>query len=175
MRNRIETDRLVLRPFAETDWKSVVTYAGDIDVARATGRLPHPYSYADAKNWIAVTKTADRDHIYGIAKRDNHLIGCISLMAANETWELGYWLGQAFWHQGYMREAAQSLLSEAGRCLAPATISATVFHDNPRSLALLQVFGFHLVEDVSEFCIARGHAVDARRLGLNLAKECSNA
>ena len=175
MRDILKTKRLVLRPFVETDWKSLVNYAGDIDVARATGRLPHPYNYEDAQNWIAITKSAKADHIYGIANNDGHLMGCISLIDTNSRWDMGYWLGQKFWRQGYMREAGQAILSEAKRCLAPTTILATVFKDNPRSHAVLKAFKFQAIAEVSEFCVAQGHAVDACRLELNLASECSDA
>lgn len=168
MRDVIETKRLVLRPVVETDWKSIVSYAGDIEVARATGRLPHPYRYADAENWIAITKTANTDFIYGIANSDDHLIGCISLIATGGGWELGYWLGQEHWHNGFMREASTSLLVEAKHSLAPAHLTSTVFKDNPRSLAILQFLGFEVSSDCSHFCVARGHEVEAHQLTLFL-------
>jgi len=172
MRNTIETKRLILRPFVQTDWKSLVNYAGDSDVARATGRLPHPYSYADAQNWIEIAQASSEHHIYGIASKDNHLIGCISLMAKNDEtesdWELGYWLGQPHWHNGYMREASTALLEEATQHLAPTNLCACVFTDNPRSATLLRQLGFSLCGQSAEFCVARGHAVDAHQLTLSL-------
>ena len=168
MRDRLETSRLVLRSFIDTDWKSLVSYAGDIDVARATGRLPHPYSDADAENWIAITKTATTDHIYGIANSDDHLIGCISLIATDGGWEFGYWLGQKYWRNGFMREASTALLAEARCNLAPVNVTACVFKDNPRSLAILQYLGFEISGVSAEFCIARNHNVDAHQLTLLL-------
>ena len=168
MRDIIETKRLVLRPFAQTDWKPLVNYAGDINVARATARLPHPYSYADAQNWIELTQVPNENHIYGIALKAAHLIGCVSLTAKESTWELGYWLGQPHWHKGYVREASSALLDEARRHLAPADLCACVFIDNPRSLALLQYLGFSLCGQCTEFCVARGHDVEAHKLSLSL-------
>ena len=175
MRDIFKTERLVLRPFVETDWKAPVSYAGDIDVARATGRLPHPYSYADAANWIAITEAAHSDHIYGIADSDDHLMGCISLMVTNDGWDIGYWLGKKFWHMGYMREATQALLTETRQYLAPTTICATVFKDNQRSQALLSFFGFNIVSGLSEFCLARGRNVSSLRLQLKLIEAVENA
>lgn len=172
MRDTIETNRLTLRPFTQEDWKSLVNYAGDIDVARATGRLPHPYSSADATNWIELTQTDHGDYIYGIALKDGHLIGAVSLMKydsdKDQAWELGYWLGQAYWHKAYMREATTALLDEARIYLAPINLIAHVFTDNPRSLNLLLHLGFKPNAMTSLFCVARGHDVETSQLTRSL-------
>ena len=177
MRRKIETKRLILRSFESQDLNALVKYAGDIDVARATGQLPHPYTKADAQSWLNYnlqqSSAAAKSYIYAIASPENALIGCISLMPTNddkqaENWNLGYWLGQAHWHKGYMREACAALLIEARQTLAPTNICATVFTDNPRSAAILQHLGFTLTAQVSEFCVARGHNVEAHKLTLSL-------
>ena len=172
MRNKIETKRLVLRPFEVNDLDALVLYAGDIDVARATGQLPHPYTKAEAQSWLDFNQDQSNDpsanHIYAVATQDNHLIGCISLMSKEDSWELGYWLGQPHWHKGYMREASTALLDEARQCLAPTILCACVFTDNPRSAALLQHLGFTMCGQSQEFCVARGHNVDAHNLTLSL-------
>jgi len=176
MRAKIQTERLILRPFAAQDWKSLVNYAGALDVAVATARLPHPYSYEDAINWIEITiLKAKAEHIYAIANLDDHCIGCVSLISNPSGWELGYWLGQPQWHQGYMREATTALLTEARQNIAPKKISATVFKDNPRNLALLLSLGFSIVGQDSEFCLARGHGVPTHQLTLTFEEEAPNA
>ena len=81
MRNEIKTDRLVLRRFAASDCDSLVKLAGHFDVARATAALPHPYTDADAKTWIEITKDkSGTDHIYVVANVDDVCIGCVSLI-----------------------------------------------------------------------------------------------
>lgn len=176
MRNKIKTDRLILRRFVYEDWKSLVNFAGHFDVARATARLPHPYSYADAKNWIEVTKgKSGTDHIYAITTINDKCIGCVSLIPRQSNWELGYWLGKAHWHNGYMREAVAALLTEARPEIAPSKLHADVFVDNPRSLALLLSIGFKLTERASVFCVARGKAVETQKLTLLFEEETSDA
>ena len=59
MRNRIETERLVLRPFETQDLSALVLYAGDYDVAKATGQLPHPYTELEA--CLLYTSPSPRD------------------------------------------------------------------------------------------------------------------
>ena len=172
MRKKIETERLVLRPFETQDLTALVSYVGDIDVARATGQLPHPYTKTEAQSWLdfnlGQSSEPSTNYIYAIATQDNRLIGCISLIPKRDSWELGYWLGQPHWHKGYMREASSALLDEARRSLAPADLCACVFIDNPRSLALLQHLGFSLCGQCAEFCVARGHDVEAYQLSLSL-------
>ena len=176
MRNKIKTDRLVLRRFAVSDCEALVKFAGHFDVARATAALPHPYTDTDANTWIEITKDkSGTDHIYAIANADDKSIGCVSLIPHQTHWELGYWLGKPHWKQGFMREAISGLLNEARLKLAPATLHAAVFIDNPRSLALLHSFGFQLTERASEFCVARGETVETNQLTLIFEKEPPHA
>ena len=176
MRNEIKTDRLVLRRFAKSDCEAIVKFAGHFDVARATAALTHPYTNADAKNWIEITEDkSDTDHIYAIANADDKSIGCVSLLARQSYWELGYWLGKPHWKQGFMREAVGALLAEARPKLAPTTLHACVFIDNPRSLALLLSFGFEITERASEFCVARGETVETNQLTLSFGEEPNDA
>ena len=172
MRKKFKTERLVLRPFETQDLTALVSYAGDIDVARATGQLPHPYTKTEAQSWLEFNQgesnSSSSNHIYAVATLDGNLIGCISLMPNEDGWELGYWLGQPHWHKGYMREASSALLDEARQHLAPANLCAWVFTDNPRSLALLKHLGFTVCGQSAEFCVARGHDVKAHRLSLSL-------
>ncbi len=173
MRDEIKTDRLILRRFADKDLAALVDYAGDIDVARATARLPHPYNHADAVNWISISSDrSTSNHIYAIADIDDGLMGCVSLTVlgsdSGSDWELGYWLGQVHWHKGYMREAVTALLEFARPALAPVNIEASAFKDNPRSLALLTAFGFKRQKQASTFCLARGCTVAGKQLTLDL-------
>jgi len=172
MRNKIKTDRLVLRRFAVSDCEALVKFAGHFDVARATAALPHPYTDTDANTWIEITKDkSGTDHIYAIANMENECIGCVSLLPRQSHWELGYWLGKPYWKKGYMREAVAALLAEARQELALTAIHACVFIDNPRSFALLLSFGFKLTERASEFCVARGETVETNQLTLSYEKE----
>src|SRR5690606_40445391 len=48
----IGTPRLTLRLFEEADAQRIAYLAGDYDVARMCGRVPHPYPIAAAYSWI---------------------------------------------------------------------------------------------------------------------------
>ncbi len=176
MRAKIKTDRLILRLFANSDSEALVKHAGHFDVARATAGLPHPYTHTDAENWIGITKRqSGTNHIYAIANEDDTCIGCVSLTAKNSNWELGYWLAKPHWKNGFMREAVEALLTEARPELAPTTLHADVFIDNPRSLVLLREFGFQITGRASEFCVAQGQDVETNQLTLSFKKELLDA
>ncbi len=49
----IETARLRLRPFRDADLVDLVTMAGDWEVARWLAAMPHPYTQAIGRDWIA--------------------------------------------------------------------------------------------------------------------------
>ena len=57
---RIETRRLALRAPDFGDAGRIAALANDLDVARMTTRLPHPYGRDDAESFLA--RMADLDH-----------------------------------------------------------------------------------------------------------------
>ena len=48
----IETARIALRPFTAEDAPRVAALLENSNVARSTALVPHPYTLADAENWI---------------------------------------------------------------------------------------------------------------------------
>ena len=81
------------------------TPAGDVDVARMTARLPHPYTEFDAEEWIRGIE--DNEFVRGI-EFENYLIGLIgyTIDANDRSAELGYWIGRPWWGRGFVTEAA---------------------------------------------------------------------
>jgi len=157
MRIQLTTDRLILRPFDISDVEALVRACNDWDIARQTASLPYPYDNAHAESWLLLMASDDapKAHIYAITQ-DGDIIGCVSLMAVDEYWDLGYWLTKGCWHQGLMQEAVTALLAEADMTLTNTKITASVYADNPRSLALLNRNGFReTAPQRKEFCVAR--------------------
>src|SRR5262252_4456660 len=79
----IETERLRLRPLVLADAGAIERLAGDWEVARYTGSIPHPYPPGGALGWIRETwaeGAAGHKLVAGIEQRqDGILLGCIEL------------------------------------------------------------------------------------------------
>ena len=111
---RLTTDRLVLRPFSLEDAKDVQRLAGDRDVA-ATTNVPHPYEDGVAEKWIGGHEAAFRQGsrmVLAVTLRSGELVGAIglSLDEKHRRGELGYWIGKAFWNNGYCTEAVRAVV-----------------------------------------------------------------
>jgi [ribosomal protein S5]-alanine N-acetyltransferase len=171
MRDIIKSDRLTLRPFTMADVDQVCGLVGNYEVAKMLSRAPHPYSVQDAQNWISrhdAGRAAGTDFPYAITlTSDGTLIGCIGLHKAvrldeiaPNALEVGYWIGQPFWGQGYATEAGRALVAAFDEDLGPAPLVSGHFTENPQSGHVLEKLGFHYVgEPTTIFCVARNAEV----------------
>ena len=67
--------------------------------------LPDPYTLTDAQDWLSSLRFERGRYVWGIS-RDGEVIGMIGIDPTP-----GYWIGKEYWGQGYVREAAHSVLS----------------------------------------------------------------
>src|ERR1700674_3905994 len=94
----LETERLVLRAPRLEDAGKIVMLANERRIAENTARIPHPYTLADAKAFLAAANRSDRETTFVIALTDGVLIGACGLelregpSAAGTMPALGYWL-----------------------------------------------------------------------------------
>ncbi len=115
----IQTDRLVLRPFHIEDSKEVQRQVGSPKVAATTAAIPHPYPDGAAEEWISKHQgwfnSGTSVDFAIVLKGANKLIGNISLMInkANQKAEIGYWLGEEHWNNGYCTEAMKEVIKYA--------------------------------------------------------------
>jgi RimJ/RimL family protein N-acetyltransferase len=137
----LETERLVLRAPRFEDAKRVAALANDRRVAENTARIPHPYSLADAMDWIgSVNRTAGAASF--LIAAGGEVIGACGLDLRNGGPEIGYWLGAPFWGNGYATEAVRALIDHAfGEHGYPA-LHAGARISNPASRRVLEKCGF---------------------------------
>jgi len=126
---KLLTPRLKLRPFLVEDSTDVEKLAGNIKVAQMTLNIPHPYLPGMAKDWISnhAQGWQSKSHIsYAITiNTANTLIGAMGFAKLNDTTlELGYWIGEPYWGNGYATEAATRLIEFSFDVLGYKTITA---------------------------------------------------
>ena len=144
----LETERLVLRPWKETDAESLFEYAKDPDIGPIAGWPPHQ----NIEESLHIIKTVfTGPECYAICEKNtDKAIGAIELKLKDHTdmtdqedeCELGYWLGKPFWGRGYMPEAATELLRHGFETLGMTTIWCGYYDGNYKSKRVQEKVGF---------------------------------
>lgn len=145
---RMETERLILRPWQEEDAEDLYEYAADPLVGPAAGWPPHK-SVEESREIIrTVFFTVET---YAVCLKENDVaIGCVGLKRGSDTdmteredeCELGYWLGREFWGQGLIPEAARELLRHAFEYLDMNAVWCGYYEGNSKSRRVMDKLGF---------------------------------
>ena len=143
----LETERLILRPFALDDAPVVRELAGAPEVAATTLTIPHPYPEGAAEAWIGrQPESAANGEFFTwamVRRGDRALLGAIALgiTPRHRRGELGYWLGVRYWNQGFTSEAARRVVAFGFEALALHRIEAAHYPRNPASGKVMRKAG----------------------------------
>ncbi|MGB3713175.1 MAG: GNAT family N-acetyltransferase [Candidatus Promineifilaceae bacterium] len=142
----ITTTRLVLRPFTQDDAPEVHHLAGNRAIAATTLNIPYPYEEGVAEAWIGThrEKFENREGAtFAVTLRESAtLIGAIGIVIKeHDRGEMGYWLGQPYWNQGYMTEAARAIIAFGFSELSLNKITASHIVGNPASGRVMEKAG----------------------------------
>lgn len=144
----LETERLILRRWEESDAESLYEYAKDPDVGPIAGWPPHQ-SIEESRE--VIRNVFSGEEAYAIClKSDRRAIGAIELMLSGHTditekedeCELGYWIGKPFWGQGLVPEAAKELLRRAFEDLGMKKVWCGYYEGNSKSRRVQEKCGF---------------------------------
>ncbi|HEV7275805.1 MAG TPA: GNAT family N-acetyltransferase [Devosiaceae bacterium] len=139
---RLESRRLVLRAPIRGDVPDLVRLADNRAVARFLSRLPSPYTRADAIGFVEIQAQRADERPYAITL-DGALIGIVGFtFAPDQPPELGYWLGEPHWGNGYMTEAVRALLDAAFATRLYPRVGAKALAANIASLRVLEKSAF---------------------------------
>ena len=136
---KLETERLLLNQTKPTDIPDIIMYAGNKNITDNTRTMPHPYFEEDAIRWLnSMNQGFKNKEEYTFAmrqKKDAHFIGGIGLTidVSNNRAELGYWLAEPFWNQGFTTEAVQAIFKFAFEVLNLNKIVAVYLSTNQAS------------------------------------------
>jgi ribosomal-protein-alanine N-acetyltransferase len=148
----------IMRPWGTQDAESLIRVANNPKVARnLRNRFPSPYTLKDAEWWInnAIAAPPPCPSLAIAHPTTNAIIGGISLELGSDvecrTAEVGYWLGEEYWGQGIMSEAAKAFVDwgfremkvkdKDGVELGLMRIFATAYAYNKGSEAVLKKAG----------------------------------
>ena len=153
----LNTDRLILRPWADADAESLYEYAKDDRVGPIAGWPPHT-SVENSREIIQTVLSAPGT--YAVCLKDDHKpIGSIGLMIGKQSnidlpdteGEIGYWIGVPFWGQGLIPEAAREIIRYAFTEKRLETLWCGYFDGNDKSRRVQEKCGFsyhHTNKDV---------------------------
>jgi RimJ/RimL family protein N-acetyltransferase len=139
----LSTERLVLRAPQESDVAELVTLADNRHVAEMLARMPHPYGEAEARAFLLMTRQRRTGTAYALTRKDDGaFVGCAGLNATDRGLELGYWIGESYWKNGYATEAAHALVDLAFARTAVQVLHASCRVINPASRRVIHKCGF---------------------------------
>jgi len=143
----IKTESLILNQPNENDLEIIAKILNNSVYSKNTINIPFPYSKNDAKFWIDLAhKGIDNQTQYIFAIRlakNEKLIGGIDLgidRRFNKA-ELGYWLDEKYWNQGFATEAVKTVIRFGFEKLKLKRIFATHFDFNPASGKVMEKAG----------------------------------
>ena len=144
----METARLILRPWNESDAESLYEYAKDPDVGPIAGWPAHT-SVENSREIIRHVLSAPETYAVCL-REDDRAIGSVGLKAGEGTdlteradeCELGYWLGKPFWGRGIMPEAAGRILRRAFEELGMRAVWCGHYEGNLKSRRVMEKLGF---------------------------------
>ena len=168
----IRSERLFLRPGWPEDWSELLGEVGDEQIVRNLAKAPWPYTAEAAREFAALPQTPRYPHFMVTLPtgEGSRLIGTIGLTPAEDSAEIGYWISRRQWNRGYATEAIRAVVRLA-RTLGHSRLSACHFVDNPASGKVLRKVGFASTGKVGpRYSLARGHAVEAEVLALELGQ-----
>jgi len=150
---RIETERLTLRPPVHADfhgWAALRLqsqgYLTPWEPSWAADHLSRK-SFTNRVYWARRSvSSGSAMPLFLIRRSDQVLVGAITLdnirRGPAQAGTLGYWTGQAFARQGYMREAIGAVVHHAFTKLDLSRIEAACLPENQASRGLLEKSGF---------------------------------
>ena len=144
----LKTNRLILRPWRDTDAESLYEYAKNPLIGPMAGWPVHT-SVENSRQIIRDILSVDETYAVTIKGYDT-AVGSIGLMIGDKSnfdidadeAEIGYWIGVPYWGRGYIPEAANEFLRYAFNELDISTIWCGYFDENVKSKRVNEKCGF---------------------------------
>ena len=162
MKHILETERLILRPWEDSDVDAIFDGLSDFDTAKMLV-VPYPYTKKDAIEFLEKRKFDDENSFYfAITLKENgKVIGgtniCIDV--SNNTNGGGIWLDKKYQGFGYGTEAWTARAKFAFLELKLEKLYNGYFEHNQASPKMQQKVGYKVVGERDRFCPTLGKNV----------------
>jgi len=152
---RIETDRLILRAWRESDVEDLYEYARVDGVGQMAGWKPHA-SIKESRQILELFIREKKTFALEL-KETGKVIGSLGLEEREEDMglpesamgrEIGYALSRDYWGRGLMPEAVTAVVDHCFRELDFDWLTCGHFIRNDRSRRVVEKCGFHYVKDI---------------------------
>ena len=144
----MQTSRILLRPWRESDAETLYQYASDPEVGPRAGWPPHQ----SVEESLEIIRTIfHSDTMWAVAwKATGEAIGCVgylpatssNLEIADDQCEVGYWIARPYWGKGICTEAMRLVVEYCFRIKGFTLLWGTYFPDNPASGRVMEKCGF---------------------------------
>ena len=166
---RIETDRLKLRPFRLEDVDDILSFASDPEWARYLP-VPQPYTKSDAEKFVAGQLSRDRktDPSWAI-EHAGSVIGGINIKFDfdNRVGRIGYSIARGFWGKGLTTEAARAVIDEAFSAYPDLNrVHSWADERNAGSLRVMEKLGMRREGVLRQSIYERGEFINAVWCGI---------
>lgn len=146
--DRIETARLVLRPFTRADEDAVFENLSNFEVSKWLARIPHPFPRSEVR--IVAPDGSSRWPGLMAVTLEGAVIGAVGTKG-----HLGYWFAPHAWGQGFATEAAGAALGFVFQDAEVTEVLSNYFVGNDGSRRVLEKLGFEETGRGPHFCAAR--------------------
>lgn len=144
----LETRRLILRRFHDSDLLGIVAALNNRRITVNTGSIPWPYTLDDNHAFRRLPMDERRTSRLVIVPKDGDgcAIGGIGYEAdaSKPCAEIGYWLAESAWAKGYGFEAAEAVTEHAFKAAGNAYLVAGYVKGNEASRRILDRLGFRV-------------------------------
>jgi len=168
----ITTERLILRPYELSDAQRVSELCNNYNIYKSTLTLPYPYPIESALAWIPTHEENfknDKCYEFAIAnKTTSELYGAVGLSnhKNNKNGEIGYWIGEEYWGNGYATEALEAIIEFAFTEKGYHKVWGRFFAANPASGKVMQKAGMVKEGVLEEHIIKEGKYHDLVLYGI---------
>jgi len=147
----LETERLSLRMFRESDWRDLHEYYGDPECAKYTSRR----ALRDYETWQKVAALVGHWELrnYGSYAAEEKLSGRVLGIVGLDypvDWpepEIQWGLARKYWGKGYASEAVRAVKKMTMEYLPDLSLISLIHPENLNSIHLAEAVGAHLEKE----------------------------